>query len=58
MDLQRTDDAVIRRIIALVKRVDDTVDAGLYFYNQPISELRGGGRSESGGSGNGDVCVL
>ncbi len=38
------DDAVTRRIQVMVKRVDDVKDAGLYFYNQPISELRGGAR--------------
>jgi glycine C-acetyltransferase len=33
----------------MVNRVDDTKDAGLYFYNQPISELRGGARVLVGG---------
>ena len=40
----KNDDAVTRRIQVMVKRVDDVKDAGLYFYNQPISELRGGAR--------------
>ena len=40
----KVDDAVTRRIQVMVKRVDDVKDAGLYFYNQPISELRGGAR--------------
>ena len=45
----QTDDAVNRRIRIMVNRVDDTKDAGLYFYNQPISELRGGARVLVGG---------
>ncbi|MCK4819908.1 pyridoxal phosphate-dependent aminotransferase family protein, partial [bacterium] len=44
MTSNKIDDAVTRRIQAMVKRVDDIQDAGLYFYNQPISELRGGAR--------------
>jgi len=44
MASNKIDDAVNRRIQVMVKRVDDVRDAGLYFYNQPISELRGGAR--------------
>jgi len=42
MDLNRPDDAVIRRIRAIVSRVDNLQENELYFYNQPISELCGG----------------
>ena len=45
MDLNRADDAVTRRIQAMVTRVKGIQDSGLYFYNQPISELRGGARA-------------
>lgn len=44
MDLQKVDDAVIKRIRAMVQRVDDAQTAGLYYYNQPITELMGGSK--------------
>jgi 8-amino-7-oxononanoate synthase len=44
MDIQSVDDAITRRIHAMNTRVDTMKEAGLYFYNQPISELRGGAR--------------
>jgi len=44
MDYKNTDDAVTRRIRAMVDRVNMLKEHDLYFYNQPISELRGGAR--------------
>jgi len=44
MDINTANDAVIQRVRAMNERVDGIMDAGLYFYNQPISELRGGAR--------------
>jgi 8-amino-7-oxononanoate synthase len=44
MDFTRTDDSVMQRIRAMNKRVDEGQQAGLYFYNQPVSELHGGAR--------------
>ena len=44
MDYTKTDDAVTRRIRAMVDRVTMLKEKDLYFYNQPISELRGGAR--------------
>jgi 8-amino-7-oxononanoate synthase len=44
MDFTRTDDSVMQRIRAMNKRVDESQQAGLYFYNQPVSELHGGAR--------------
>ncbi len=44
MDLQRTDDAVNKRIRAMVERVEQAQSAGLYYYNQPITEMLGGSR--------------
>ena len=44
----KTDDSISRRIQVMVQRVDDVKGAGLYFYNQPISELRGGARVKVG----------
>jgi glycine C-acetyltransferase len=44
MDFRNTDDAVTRRIRAMGDRVEMLRENGLYFYNQPISELRGGAR--------------
>jgi glycine C-acetyltransferase len=41
MDLHGTDDAVTRRIRAVLERVAKAKDNDLYFYNQPIEELRG-----------------
>jgi glycine C-acetyltransferase len=44
MESGRFNDAITRRIQAITSRVEQTRQAGLYFYNQPISELRGGSR--------------
>jgi len=44
MDFKNTDDAVTRRVKAMVDRVTMLKENDLYFYNQPISELRGGAR--------------
>lgn len=44
MDWNNVDDAVARRIRALNERVNNLKAADLYFYNQPVSELRGGAR--------------
>jgi len=38
------DDGIIRRIRALNQRVEQLQKEGLYFYNQPITELRGGSK--------------
>ncbi len=44
MDLHTADDAVARRIRAMTQRVQELQSRDLYFYNQPIHELRGGAR--------------
>jgi 8-amino-7-oxononanoate synthase len=44
MEPQTADDAIRRRINAMTSRVDGIRQEGLYFYNQPVSELRGGAR--------------
>lgn len=44
MDVENVGDAVARRIRALTNRVNAGKEEGLYFYNLPISELRGGAR--------------
>jgi glycine C-acetyltransferase len=44
MDFQRDEDAINRRILAIKKRLEDLRQADLYFYNQPVEELRGGAR--------------
>jgi 8-amino-7-oxononanoate synthase len=44
MDYSLIDDTILQRIHAMNKRVDDLQAADLYFYNQPITELRGGAR--------------
>lgn len=45
MDLDRNDDAIARRVQAMVERVTGLQDQQLYFYNQPVQELRGGARA-------------
>jgi 8-amino-7-oxononanoate synthase len=44
MDINTVEDSITRRIAAMNNRVEGIRDAGLYFYNQPVSELRGGAR--------------
>lgn len=44
MDMHLSDDAINKRIAAIVHRVTGLKQEGFYFYNQPISELRGGAR--------------
>jgi glycine C-acetyltransferase len=44
MDLKKTDDAVMRRVHAINDRVNMLKENDLYFYNQPVTELRGGAR--------------
>jgi 8-amino-7-oxononanoate synthase len=43
MDFNK-DDAVTRRIRVYTERVSEAKAAGLYFYNQPIEEMRGGAK--------------
>ena len=44
MNIRNSEDAIIRRVQAMVERVNTAQDEDLYFYNQPVSELRGGAR--------------
>ena len=44
MDLQKTDDAVTRRIRAITDRVAHVKEHDLYFFNQPVEELLPGMR--------------
>ena len=44
MDIKKADDAVTRRIRAITDRVNSLKQSNLYFYNLPISELKGGAR--------------
>lgn len=44
MKTERIDDAITKRIQIMVDRVDQARAADLYYYNQPITELRGGAR--------------
>ena len=44
MDLQKTDDAVMRRIRAITDRVAHVKENDLYFYNQPVEEILPGMR--------------
>ncbi len=44
MDIRTTDDAVTRRIGLFTDRVMKLRENDLYFYNQPVEEIRGGAR--------------
>jgi glycine C-acetyltransferase len=44
MDFNNSKDAVTNRIRAIVERVNELKTQDLYFYNQAVSELRGGAR--------------
>ena len=44
MDAMRSDDAVLNRISAMNERVKGLKDSDLYFYNQPVEEIRGGAK--------------
>ena len=44
MEFERGQDAISRRIQAMKQRVSEAREANLYYFNQPISELRGGAR--------------
>ena len=44
MDLKKTKDTVMRRIQAMNDRINMLKENDLYFYNQPVTELRGGAR--------------
>jgi len=44
MDLKTTNDAVMRRVHAINDRVKWAKENDLYFYNQPVEEIRGGAR--------------
>ena len=46
MDLSQFENTIVQRVQAMNKRVETYKDLGLYFYNQPIEELRGVGRLE------------
>jgi 8-amino-7-oxononanoate synthase len=45
----RASDPISRRIAAVQERLQQLTEAGLYFYNQPVSELKGGSRVMVGG---------
>ena len=49
MDIHTTDDAVTRRIQVFSKRVKNLRENDLYFYNQPVEEIKGGARVVVGG---------
>ncbi|MFL7871247.1 MAG: aminotransferase class I/II-fold pyridoxal phosphate-dependent enzyme [Anaerolineales bacterium] len=44
MDLKKTNDAVMRRVRAMNDRIIGLKENDLYFYNKPVTELRGGAR--------------
>jgi 8-amino-7-oxononanoate synthase len=44
MDFHTTDDAVTRRVKIFTDRVKMLRDQDLYFYNQPVEEIKGGAR--------------
>ena len=44
MDLQRVEDAVMKRVQMMNDRVHEAQQVGLYHYNQPITEMLGGSK--------------
>lgn len=44
MDLSQSEDTIMQRVAAMNHRVQSFKEQGLYFYNQPVEELRGGAR--------------
>jgi 8-amino-7-oxononanoate synthase len=44
MDFTKAEDSIITRIQAMSKRVNDLKATDLYYYNLPISEMRGGAK--------------
>jgi glycine C-acetyltransferase len=44
MDFSNEKDTITQRVCAMQKRVEQIRQSDLYYYNQPISELRGGAR--------------
>src|SRR5512146_1609969 len=44
MEESRANDAIMQRVQAMNQRVNDYRQADLYYYNQPVTELRGGAR--------------
>jgi len=44
MDWRTSNDMIARRVAAMRERFEDLKEKNLYFYNQPISELRGGAK--------------
>src|SRR5512145_3548610 len=44
MDFATVDDNIKRRIMAMNERISGMKQVNDYFYNQPVSELRGGSR--------------
>ena len=41
MDLKKANDAVMRRVQAINDRVNMLKEHDLYFYNQPVEEIKG-----------------
>ncbi len=44
MDWRTSNDMIARRVAAMHDRLEDLLKKDLYFYNQPVSELRGGAK--------------
>jgi 8-amino-7-oxononanoate synthase len=44
MDFENQEDIVVGRVKAITERLERLYESDLYFYNQPVSELRGGAR--------------
>ena len=42
MDFENNEDIVASRVKAITERLNHLQEVDLYFYNQPVTELRGG----------------
>jgi hypothetical protein len=44
MDFENNEDIIVGRVKAITERLNQLQEVDLYFYNQPVTELRGGAR--------------
>ncbi len=58
MDIRTTDDAVTRRIQFFTEREKKLRENDLYFYNQPVEEIKGWLTGDGERARNGDVRLL
>ncbi len=58
MEITKAEDNISQRIKAMGHRIEQAQAQDLYYYNQPISELRGGARVLVQWARDDHVCIL